>query len=61
MSKVALFKDGKQITQGYDTPDEIPVQTEHCRGDWGKLEQKLLWPCNPFQSNQDGYEIRVLD
>ena len=61
MQMFALFKDGKQITLGYDSPDEIPVQTEHCRGDWGKPAQRLLWPRSPFRPNQDGYEIRVLD
>ncbi len=56
-----LFKDGKQITRGYDSPDDIPVQTEYSEVN-GKPGARLLWPRSPLRPpNQDGYEIRVCE
>ena len=61
----ALFKDGRQITPGYDRPDQIPVQTEHCIGHWGRPARRLLWPRFALEAYmmgpEDGYEIRMCD
>ena len=53
----ALFKDGEQITRGYTSPDEIPVQTEYIEIN-GKGGDRLLWPRSLRTINQDGYEVR---
>ena len=54
----ALFKNGKQITWGYASLGEIPVQTEYYEVN-GKPGQRLLWPRVPSLHNQDGYEVRI--
>lgn len=56
----ALFKNGEQVSDAYDTPGDIPVQTE-CVVGKGKFSWRLLWPRSMFRLNTDGYEVRWID